>query len=79
MSSGRKSSLVAQVWAQLAHVTVMIVMPFDEERAADVLALGTVDAVDGGRYLASMGCPEFGDGGDPVSGGFPPAKGLLTD
>jgi hypothetical protein len=28
MSSGRKSSLVAQVWAQLAHVTVMIVMPF---------------------------------------------------
>ncbi len=28
MSSGRKSSLVAQVWAQLTHVTVMIVMPF---------------------------------------------------
>ena len=63
MSSGKKSSLVAQVWAQLAHVTVMIVMPFTTSVQPTCRHLGQLI----GRWRSVLGIgglvPNFGDAG----------------
>jgi len=59
-SSGRKSSLVAHVWAQLAHVTVMIVMPFTSSVQPTCRHLGQWI----GRWRSVLG---IGRLGSPIS------------
>jgi hypothetical protein len=94
MSSGKKSSLVAQVWAQLAHVTVMIVMPFTTSvqptcrhlgqlirRWQSVLGIGGLGSQFRGRWLswrAGNHQTEIGRGHGVPLCRIPPVE-LLTD